>query len=623
MGFNDFLGSSDMDSIWQYLKTREGHAIQSTRTYTEPVCAPSRSSLIAGRFRTYLNDGPGWGAISKEQERTLPQSLGEMGYTSYAIGKWHIGAETFRYSPAGRGFARYYGNMGNGDHGLSRGNCEDAGSYDMHYIETQQFEKTGAPPTPDKPYHYFPRTSLGDFKVDLFDAKAAEFIDDHWDKYCKDNANQECESKLFLYYAHYALHGPLELTGEYAVRCTEAAFPNYNRRALCGMIASLDSSLQKLESKLSSRFPQENYLILVTSDNGGPVWRWTAGGNNYPLRGNKGENWEGGLRSRAFLFGKHPELESNEIMKGSIYEKPIHLVDWHATFLQLGQKPTTSLEVSGHSVWHAILHNADSPRSEWLSTERGDTYWWQDGDKLYKIIKPGSGNQDKKTRGYRWPVRNIPNDDYMQQHAWTWTESFPVSAPLKPFWDDVSDTDWANIRWITPDATRSTGEFSGTFVNAEFDTEANGVYDTGKKGKDSTAWMLFDLSEDPNEIENLAGTESEKLNTMKVRFEALKTQESKSDGYVTVGGSENLNSRKDVSDEIKAFAKESIGDWDICPYYDGRTTLRYYPSFEATYWWSSAHDLSLFPDSAHTEMMADISSACSSAADRPCLSPLV
>ena len=62
-------------------------------------------------------------------------------------------------------------------------------------------------------------------------------------------------------------------------------------------------------------------LFILTGDNGGmPL----AGGNNYPLRGNKATTFEGGVRSIAFISGQgiHPSLV------GTVSHEIMHVTDW-------------------------------------------------------------------------------------------------------------------------------------------------------------------------------------------------------------------------------------------------------------------------------------------------------
>ena len=66
----------------------------------------------------------------------------------------------------------------------------------------------------------------------------------------------------------------------------------------------------------------ENTLIVFSSDNGG-----VAKGNNYPLRGGRATNWEGGLRGASFVSGGIIPKS----LRGYRNSINFHIVDWYGT----------------------------------------------------------------------------------------------------------------------------------------------------------------------------------------------------------------------------------------------------------------------------------------------------
>ncbi len=88
---------------------REG--LQLTSCYSEPSCSPSRATLLTGRVpnRHGLHRPPMYGEAGGLQgETTLAQLLSAAGYTTQAVGKWHVG-ENLASQPQNVGFDDFFG----------------------------------------------------------------------------------------------------------------------------------------------------------------------------------------------------------------------------------------------------------------------------------------------------------------------------------------------------------------------------------------------------------------------------------------------------------------------------------------------------------------------------------
>ncbi len=172
-----------------------------TSFHTTALCSPTRSCLLTGRNHTTN----GMGCITEATSgfpnanghipfecANLAEVLGERGWNTYHVGKWHLCAEdemnlasSKRQWPLGRGFERYYGFLG----GETNQWYPDL-VYDNHPVQQPQ--------TPEQGYH---------LTVDLTD-KAIEFVQD---------AHAIAPDKpFFLYYCPGAAHAPHHVPKEWA-----------------------------------------------------------------------------------------------------------------------------------------------------------------------------------------------------------------------------------------------------------------------------------------------------------------------------------------------------------------------------------------------------------------------
>ena len=442
LGFNDFLQSSDLTKSWSFLKSKMPESILINSSYVELGSAPSRAAFLTGRFAGQMSwaDAPslsgneGWsppgvsqhrqlgstqGAFAQVGEHTIAEKLSEAGYKSYAIGKWQAGGVSWRMTPGGRGFSRFFGSYDDSSDYVKH--CDMNGHYDLHYEETEQFEANGSWRF-HRPYHYYPSGPevVGKHANSIFQEKATQFIREHQIKYAHDG------TPMFLYYAPMSFQEPLQAPRWTAENCTfEEGFrsaANANRQTFCRMATSLDQSIFAIAEAMTGSFLEDNWIMVVTSDSGGSVSHRGSGGSNWPLRGSKGEVWEGGIRTHAMVLGTHPELELAKTKNHTYSGGFMHLVDWHATLLHLAHATPTSLDppndMNGISMWKHLVDDLPSPRTELISNATRDNgaggISFRSGD--YKLLMAPSGGKNPMTgenQGFRWPVRDIDNNEYL------------------------------------------------------------------------------------------------------------------------------------------------------------------------------------------------------------------
>lgn len=82
-----------------------GESVRFSQFLVSPVCAPTRSSLLTGRYslRTGVHDTFKGGAIMATSEITIAEILKNAGYRTGIVGKWHLG-DNYPFRPEDQGF---------------------------------------------------------------------------------------------------------------------------------------------------------------------------------------------------------------------------------------------------------------------------------------------------------------------------------------------------------------------------------------------------------------------------------------------------------------------------------------------------------------------------------------
>ncbi|XP_064642730.1 arylsulfatase B-like [Lineus longissimus] len=335
LGWND-VSWTNPDIISPNLERMARAGIILNQSYVMPVCSPSRSCFMSGRFPYHT--GMQYGVINSKQPyglplnlTTLPSLLKDAGYATHIVGKWHQGFCSWAYTPTYRGFDSFYGYY------------NAAEDYYQHSIPLEPLPHTtvGTDFRDDK----LPvKNENGSYSTYLYTERVERIIRQH-------NTSQP----LFLYLPYQSVHEPLEVPKKY-----EEMYANIkddNRRIFSGMVTSMDDSVGYVMAALEDRGMMDSTLVIFTSDNGG---QYRRGGNNFPLRGNKGTLWEGGTRIPAFVYG-------NLLKKSRFtYTGMMHAVDWYPTIVEVAKAKLPDYDIDGTSLWQALNANQSSPRNSFV-----------------------------------------------------------------------------------------------------------------------------------------------------------------------------------------------------------------------------------------------------------------
>jgi len=246
---NDKLDTPVLDKL-------AADGVRFDRFYVSPVCAPTRASLLTGRY--HLRTGVSWVTRGREtmrrEEVTVAEVLKQAGYATGCFGKWHNGAH-YPYNPNGQGFDEFLGFC--------------AGHWN-NYFDTR-LEHNGVP------------VKTRGYITDVLTDAALAFIEKHRDR------------PFFCYIPYNAPHGPFQAPDRYFDKYKKRGFDDKNA-CIYGMCENIDDNVGRILGKLDELNLTDNTIVIFLTDNG-------ANGKRYNgiMRGTKGSVHEGGVRVPLFI----------------------------------------------------------------------------------------------------------------------------------------------------------------------------------------------------------------------------------------------------------------------------------------------------------------------------------
>ncbi len=266
------------------------------RCYTaSPVCGPSRSALLTGKYTIHTGVRRNDQDLPSE-EVTIAEALKPCGYKSGLFGKWQHGKPR-------PGHENYI-------HPMDQG-------FDAFFGFTDPYEALEKFPT--QLWRGRERVQVSGYVDDLITDHAIEFLQ-----------QQHGGSPFFLDVSfvapHFSIAAPVEEIEGLKGKIPESNPQRPQNTAYAAMITRMDWNIGRLCDTLKRLHFSEDTLVVFTSDNGatfefGNQGTSAALDSNRPLRGQKRTLWEGGIRVPGLVHWP------GKIRAGQVCEENVHLSD--------------------------------------------------------------------------------------------------------------------------------------------------------------------------------------------------------------------------------------------------------------------------------------------------------
>jgi arylsulfatase A-like enzyme len=363
-----------------HLDQLAAEGLELTQHYVAPVCSPTRTGLLTGRCWSRFGITTPTNELALPTDTvTLSRALESSGYDTCLIGKWHLGSLP-KWGPNHFGFDHSYGSLAGG---ISPWNHRyKKGPYSITWHRNEELiEEQG-------------------HVTDLLTDEAVRWIESRG------------TSPFFLYVPYTAVHLPIKEPAEWLGRAPKSITGDVPRHyAACVM--HLDDAVGRIIRALENVGVRDETLLVFTSDNGGstvenndlkypddncPNGRLT--GNNHPLRGRKGDVYEGGTRVPTIVSWP-ARIKSGQV------DSPLQITDWMPTLCSLaGYHSERDLNWDGANITELLIDRSPLPdRPLYTAGPRWRASSLRYGD--WKLIVHGEG-ENRKLELFN--IANDPNE---------------------------------------------------------------------------------------------------------------------------------------------------------------------------------------------------------------------
>lgn len=354
LGSND-LGrdSSDLSFATPTLDSLAENGIQLTRYYTQSSCTPARAALLTGVYPAAM--GMGYDTRGSF-----------VSYSPYGV------PLTFRMIPS---YLKEYGYM---THMVGKWNI---GHFEEEYLPHARGFDTALFFMTDSINYYnysmMPRASNVSEIVDMLIGNTAspepyiipginctgvystKLFTDEATRIIGDFNVSDRAAPLFLYLAYQAVHTPHEnppqawIDSDQIELLKRSQAPKL-RQGFARTLMNFDKGVKRVLNSLEQNDMMENSVLVVFSDNGACP---ADGGSNWPNKGGKFDVYEGGVRVPAIVFS----MLLPDDVRGTKFDGLFHVTDWMPTLLGLsGFNESVVTRFNGINQWPALKGAPDA-----------------------------------------------------------------------------------------------------------------------------------------------------------------------------------------------------------------------------------------------------------------------